>query len=271
MRSPSTTRCIRFDERLQNGGDWCHWIHKRRENITDQSSLCGENRLFATLDTTLHQAVLPSRHKILLADTIGFISNLPLKLFASFTATLQHVERADLLVHVMDLSHPDILAQRDQVMGTLKGLNIRRELMDGIITVGNKLDKCGPERVKWLKRRALLPPDEDDVDSAEPTTLSSYPSPPSVFPLPISCRTLDGLSSLIWKMDFSIRSIIGSRVRRFRLAPESSAIPYLYSSGLVPVEGPKTSECGQFLIFDIAMTDAQFARFKTVLGAKIKF
>uniref|UniRef100_A0A914I7P7 G domain-containing protein n=1 Tax=Globodera rostochiensis TaxID=31243 RepID=A0A914I7P7_GLORO len=177
----------------------------------------------------------------------------------------------DLLVHVMDLSHPDILAQRDQVMGTLKGLNIRRELMDGIITVGNKLDKCGPERVKWLKRRALLPPDEDDVDSAEPTTLSSYPSPPSVFPLPISCRTLDGLSSLIWKMDFSIRSIIGSRVRRFRLAPESSAIPYLYSSGLVPVEGPKTSECGQFLIFDIAMTDAQFARFKTVLGAKIKF
>ncbi|KAL3081048.1 hypothetical protein niasHT_037516 [Heterodera trifolii] len=233
------------------------------KSLTDEQSLCGEDRPFATLDTTLHQAVLPSRHKILLADTIGFISNLPIKLFASFTATLQYIESADLLIHVMDLSHRDILSQRDQVIETLKGLNIRRELIDGIITVGNKLDKCGPERLKWLRKKALLPPEEENTEkiSADDSTL---------FPLPISCRTLDGMASLIRRMDCSTRSIIGSRIRRFRLAPGSTAIPYLYSEGLVAAEGPTSSECGQFLIFDISMTDAQLARFKSVMGARIK-
>ncbi|KAL3097892.1 hypothetical protein niasHS_000627 [Heterodera schachtii] len=243
------------------------------KSLTDEQSLCGEDRPFATLDTTLHQAVLPSRHKILLADTIGFISNLPIKLFASFTATLQYIESADLLIHVMDLSHRDILSQRDQVIETLKGLNIRRELIDGIITVGNKLDKCGPERLKWLRKKALLPPEEEDTEKISAGDSSAVPSllsPFSLFPLPISCRTLDGMASLIRRMDCSTRSIIGSRIRRFRLAPGSTAIPYLYSEGLVPAEGPTTSECGQFLIFDISMTDAQLARFKSVMGARIK-
>lgn len=59
--------------------------------MTDSKTIFGENRLFATLDTTTHSAVLPSRLKIVLADTIGFISDLPIQLFASFTATLQYV------------------------------------------------------------------------------------------------------------------------------------------------------------------------------------
>lgn len=59
--------------------------------LIDSQTIFGENRLFATLDTTIYSAMLPSRLKIILADTIGFISNLPIQLFASFSATLQYV------------------------------------------------------------------------------------------------------------------------------------------------------------------------------------
>ena len=62
--------------------------------LTNSQSLFGENRLFATLDTTTHHATLPSNNKCILVDTIGFISNLPIQLFASFSATLQHVANA---------------------------------------------------------------------------------------------------------------------------------------------------------------------------------
>uniref|UniRef100_A0A915MVW5 Hflx-type G domain-containing protein n=1 Tax=Meloidogyne javanica TaxID=6303 RepID=A0A915MVW5_MELJA len=64
------------------------------KRLTDSSSLLGENRLFATLDSTTHLSTLPSSIKVIFADTIGFISNLPIKLLASFSATLQHVESA---------------------------------------------------------------------------------------------------------------------------------------------------------------------------------
>lgn len=62
--------------------------------LTGATSIFGENRLFATLDTTAHEAMLPSRNRVVFADTIGFISNLPIGLFASFSATLSHVVNA---------------------------------------------------------------------------------------------------------------------------------------------------------------------------------
>jgi hypothetical protein len=67
---------------------------KFRFRLTNSKNLFGENRLFATLDTTIHHALLPSRIPVIFADTIGFISDLPIKLFASFTATLRHIENA---------------------------------------------------------------------------------------------------------------------------------------------------------------------------------
>lgn len=64
------------------------------KSLTGANHISGENRLFATLDTTVHPALLPSRNRIFLADTIGFISDLPLGLIGSFEATLRHVKNA---------------------------------------------------------------------------------------------------------------------------------------------------------------------------------
>lgn len=124
--------------------------------MTGSSDIFGEDRLFATLDTTLHHAILPSKCSIFLADTIGFISDLPVNLIASFEATLRHVVNADLLIHIEDLSHPNVEVQRANVIETLQGLNIREELINNMIHISNKVDKLTPEKLEICQ--TYLPP-----------------------------------------------------------------------------------------------------------------
>ncbi len=94
-------------------------------------------RMFATLDTKLRQLRLPSRRKVLLSDTVGFIRNLPHTLITSFRATLEEVERAELLLHVQDASSPSIDDQRIQVNKVLAELEIANK---PVINVLNKID-----------------------------------------------------------------------------------------------------------------------------------
>uniref|UniRef100_A0A914PEX1 Uncharacterized protein n=1 Tax=Panagrolaimus davidi TaxID=227884 RepID=A0A914PEX1_9BILA len=140
-------------EKLHCVGDkleWISYIHLDEKvfqyiqscfRLTGAKNIYGEDRLFATLDTTVHTALLPSGCHVVFADTIGFISNLPVQLFVSFQATLKHVINADLLIHIQDLSHPNIATQRDNVYETLQGLGIQQNLIDSMISVGNKIDK----------------------------------------------------------------------------------------------------------------------------------
>uniref|UniRef100_A0A915PU86 Hflx-type G domain-containing protein n=1 Tax=Setaria digitata TaxID=48799 RepID=A0A915PU86_9BILA len=170
--------------------------------------LTGENlyvadRLFATLDTSLHIFRLPSGLPILLADTIGFISNLPTQLLASFQATLNHVANADILLHVEDISNPDYLCQRDVVMKTLSALKIRDELLNSVIRVGNKIDKL-----------SRLPADEPD----------------KYF---ISCTDGRGFVELIAAIDKKVLSMRGITMRRLKLRPQSEAFSYLYKYSLI--------------------------------------
>ena len=74
-----------------------------------------ENLLFATLDPTMREIKLPGFDKVILSDTVGFVSDLPTELIAAFRATLEEVASADLLVHVRDMAHPDREAQREDV------------------------------------------------------------------------------------------------------------------------------------------------------------
>lgn len=82
-----------------------------------------ENRLFATLDATTRILRLPDGHEVLLTDTVGFIRNLPHHLVASFHATLEEVRAADLLLHVVDVTHPDAVHQMKAVNAVLRELN----------------------------------------------------------------------------------------------------------------------------------------------------
>ena len=90
-------------------------------NLLAKSDVFAENKLFATLDTTVRKVVIENL-PFLLADTVGFIRKLPTDLVDSFKSTLDEVREADLLLHVVDISHPDFEEQITVVNNTLKDL-----------------------------------------------------------------------------------------------------------------------------------------------------
>jgi GTP-binding protein HflX len=100
------------------------------------------SKMFATLDPKLAQLRLPSRRKILLSDTVGFIRNLPHALVTSFRATLEEVERAEVLLHVRDASSPLFEEQKQQVEQVLSDLDVAGK---PVIEVLNKIDLLSPE------------------------------------------------------------------------------------------------------------------------------
>lgn len=106
-------------------------------NALTDAGVLESSRMFATLDPKLRQLQLPSRRKVLLSDTVGFIRNLPHTLVTSFRATLEEVERAELLLHVRDASSPMLEEQKVQVERVLAELDA-----DGkpVIEVMNKVD-----------------------------------------------------------------------------------------------------------------------------------
>jgi len=97
-----------------------------------------DNRLFQTLDTTTRKLKLPSGREVLLSDSVGFIQNLPHHLVAAFSSTLEEVAEADLILQVIDVSHPHHLEQIEVVEKVLKDLGADQEK---IIKVFNKADK----------------------------------------------------------------------------------------------------------------------------------
>ncbi len=105
------------------------------------SSVMAKDMLFATLDPTLRQVVLPGGTKVILSDTVGFVSNLPTDLVAAFRATLEEVIEADLILHVRDISDPDNAAQAEDVYSILSDLGIGEEGHASVVEVWNKADK----------------------------------------------------------------------------------------------------------------------------------
>ncbi|KAL8472849.1 hypothetical protein ACS0TY_029897 [Phlomoides rotata] len=99
-----------------------------------------DDRLFATVDPKLSSVILPSGRKVLLSDTVGFISDLPVQLVEAFHATLEEVIEADLLVHVLDSSAPNLDEHRHSVMQVLRKINVSEEKLQNMIEVWNKVD-----------------------------------------------------------------------------------------------------------------------------------
>jgi GTPase len=109
-------------------------------NRLTRATVLSADMLFATLDPTLRAIVLPRGNRIILSDTVGFISDLPTTLVAAFRATLEEVIEADLILHVRDVSHGDTEAQSHDVGEVLRDLGI--EPADPrIVEVWNKIDR----------------------------------------------------------------------------------------------------------------------------------
>ncbi len=106
------------------------------------------NQLFATLDPTTRRVELPGSYTALLTDTVGFIQKLPTSLVAAFRATLEEISEADLLLHVVDASHMNALAQFESVQQTLKEIGADHIPM---ITALNKIDRlAAPEAARQI-------------------------------------------------------------------------------------------------------------------------
>lgn len=136
-----------------------------------------EGKLFATLDPTTRQMLLPNRQKVLLTDTVGFIRKLPHTLVESFKATLEEVQLADLLIHIVDLSHPQYSDQMAVVDSTIKALGAGGKQT---VLVFNKIDRV----------------QDRDVVQAQ---LRRYPNS-----VAISARTGEGLGSFLEQLQMDL-------------------------------------------------------------------
>jgi GTPase len=114
-------------------------------NRLTRASALEANMLFATLDPTLRAVALPSGLKIIVSDTVGFISDLPTMLVAAFRATLEEVIEADVILHVRDASHEDTEAQSRDVEEVLRALGIEVDKDERLIEVWNKIDRLDAE------------------------------------------------------------------------------------------------------------------------------
>lgn len=155
-----------------------------------------KDQLFATLDPTMRSLELPSGLKIILSDTVGFISNLPTQLVAAFRATLEEVLEADLILHIEDISNPNREQHRQDVLAILKALGVnqgKKTKITPLLTVWNKID-CLPKEQTDIIEASLSDknPENEDEDEDLPDVNSSE-NPPIL----ISAITGSGIEGLL--------------------------------------------------------------------------
>ena len=146
------------------------------------AAVLADAKMFATLDPTVRHITLPSRRKVLVSDTVGFISNLPTTLVKAFRATLEEVVEAELLLHVVDASSPYARDHTAHVMGTLQ--EIGAEATPQILVL-NKMDRIpGEPDAAALARRILEDPHHQPAGAVA-----------------VSARTGAGFDALLQKID----------------------------------------------------------------------
>jgi len=175
-------------------------------NRMTQATVLSADMLFATLDPTLRAVALPHGARIILSDTVGFISDLPTMLIAAFRATLEEVIEADVILHVRDVSHEDAEAQLHDVENILTELGIdpRHEAQNKriLIEVWNKVD-----RLDWATRERLAN--------------IARRRPPTNRPVLVSATTGEGLDALAASIE--ARLTAGREVIEISLDPADGA------------------------------------------------
>ena len=118
-------------------------------NVLTRSEVYARDQLFATLDPTTRQLSLPDKRQAILTDTVGFIQRLPHQLVAAFKSTLEETLDADLLLHIVDVSHPLYKEQSEAVYKVLAEIGAQDK---PVLCVYNKIDKLGPESSGLLEQ-----------------------------------------------------------------------------------------------------------------------
>jgi GTP-binding protein HflX len=205
-------------------------------NAMTGATVMAEDQLFATLDPTMRGLTLASGRKIIVSDTVGFISDLPTELVAAFRATLEEVAEADLILHVRDIAHPDSNAQRDDVIAVLDGM-----VKDGA------LDDAWPSRSLEVLNKADLLGGIANVPLRDQNGIA------------VSALTGEGLDALLSAID---RRLGSHRVNiRYDIAVEDGArLAWLYRHGDVI-----TREDDEALVhLEVRLSEADRARFERI-------
>ncbi len=162
-------------------------------NLLAKSDVFAENKLFATLDTTVRKVIIGNL-PFLLSDTVGFIRKIPTDLVDSFKSTLDEVREADLLLHVVDIAHPDFEEQIEVVNQTLADLGCADK---PVIIVFNKIDAY-----TWTEKDPddLTPPTRENVSLAElERTWMAKLSDGCIFISARRQQNIDGLKDLLYR------------------------------------------------------------------------
>ena len=177
-------------------------------NALTGSSVAAQDQLFATLDPTMRGLDLPSKRRVILSDTVGFISDLPTELVAAFRATLEEVAEADVILHVRDIAHPDSASQRSDVM----------EVLDGMVKDA-ALDPAWPSRTIEILNKADLMGGPDQVPERDGCVA-------------VSAITGEGLPALLGAIDYRISAAM--EVTDYVLPSSDGArLAWLYQHGEV--------------------------------------
>jgi len=182
-------------------------------NRLTQSEVFAKDLLFATLDPTLRGVKLPHGARIILSDTVGFISDLPTMLVSAFRATLEEVIEADVILHVRDVSHGDTEAQSADVERILSDLGIEPNDHRRMIEIWNKADLLSDER-----RAGLLQATLSRAADARPVLVSAV--------------TGEGIDTLLASIETRVAS--ERKLMRVKVPAEDGAgLAWLYENGEV--------------------------------------
>jgi GTP-binding protein HflX len=206
-------------------------------NRLTNAHVMAQDMLFATLDPTIREAVLPSGLKVLMSDTVGFISNLPTELIAAFRATLEEVLNADILLHIRDIAHEDTKAQADDVMGVLKSLFGKEESLDHLIEVHNKIDQWQADH-------------------------NNEPYLPPAGAMPLSAITGEGCAELLTLIDEKLSAELLATYHYAIPHADGRAIAWLYANG--QVMGHREEETSAD--YEVRLSAANAARFHQQFG-----
>ncbi len=164
-------------------------------NALAGSDVLVEDKLFATLDPTTRRVTLPDGRQALFTDTVGFIQKLPTELVAAFRATLEEINEADLLLHILDITHPNAQEQSRTVEELLRDLGAADK---PIVTALNKIDLLRDRVLENMGYEAVQgdPVQEDEIMEQVIETASAYPNC-----VAISAAEVVGLEQLLERVE----------------------------------------------------------------------
>jgi GTPase len=212
-------------------------------NRLTNANVMAQDMLFATLDPTMRQINLPDIEKVILSDTVGFVSDLPTQLVAAFRATLEEVTTADIIIHVRDIAHPASEAQRGDVLSILQDLGSigGEDTAIPIIELWNKIDLLDDERKNVLFNTAAK---SDDC-------------------MMISAQTGEGIEAFLHKISQRIARDNVSRIIEID-ASNGAAIAWLHNKGDVKI----ISENKEIITINASLSPQNWGQFDKLFAIK---